>query len=70
MSTGLLYALRNNLYFSALGLEIECVHRSEMDFSNRDYSGVILQYPDTEGNIYDLTNFVENAHANGVSGSY
>ena len=37
-----------------------------MDFSNRDFSGVILQYPDTEGNIYDVTNIVERAHANGV----
>ena len=37
-----------------------------MDFSDRDFSGVILQYPDTEGNIYDVTNIVERAHANGV----
>ena len=37
-----------------------------MDFSNRDFSGVILQYPDTEGNIYDVTNIVERAHAKGV----
>ena len=37
-----------------------------MDFSNRDYSGVIIQYPDTEGTIYDLTAMVEQAHSNGV----
>ncbi len=55
-----------NLFCSALGFEIDVCPRSQMDFSNREFSGVILQYPDTEGNVYDLTEVVENAHANGV----
>ncbi len=40
--------------------------RNEMNFSSRDVCGVLLQYPDTDGNIYDLTGLVEDAHANGV----
>ena len=54
------------LYFSALGINVEVCSREKMDFSNRDYSGVILQYPDTEGSVYDLTSMVEEAHSNGV----
>lgn len=38
-----------------------------MDFSQRDVSGVLMQYPDTEGNVYDMTDMVTSAHANGVS---
>ena len=38
-----------------------------MDFSNRDISGALLQYPDTDGSVYDMTTLVDEAHANGVS---
>ena len=55
------------LHCSALGIEIEVSPRELMDFSHRDFSGVIIQYPDTEGNIYDLAELVKFAHANGVS---
>lgn len=38
-----------------------------MDFSNRDISGILIQYPDTDGHIHDYMELVDNAHANGVS---
>ena len=39
----------------------------EMDFSSRDIGGVLVQYPDTNGDIIDFSELVDNAHANGVS---
>ena len=39
----------------------------EADFSNKEYSGILFQYPDTEGNISDLTELVQRAHDVGVS---
>ena len=41
--------------------------RAEMDFSNRDFCGALLQYPDTNGDVYDYSALVESAHTNGVS---
>ena len=41
--------------------------REEMDTSKGDFSGVLLQYPDTEGNVYDFKDLVTSAHENGVS---
>lgn len=38
----------------------------EMDFSGKDISGVLFQYPDTEGKIEDFSELVERAHQNGV----
>lgn len=38
----------------------------EMDFSGKDVSGVLFQYPDTEGKIEDFSELVERAHQNGV----
>ena len=32
----------------------------------RDVAGVIVQYPNTEGNIYDLGKLVENTHNAGA----
>lgn len=43
---------------------------NEVDFSNRDYSGVLFQYPDTEGNVQDFSEIVLKAHTNGVSFEY
>ena len=36
--------------------------RESFDFSNQDVSGVLFQYPDTNGNIIDFSNLVEKAH--------
>lgn len=41
---------------------------AEIDFSNRDASAVLFQYPDTEGTITDFTEVIQNAQTNGVSG--
>lgn len=41
--------------------------RDQMDFTDKSFTGVLLQYPDTDGAIYDLSPIVDAAHANGVS---
>lgn len=51
---------------SAMGIHVDLLNRDKMDFSKRDVCGVLLQYPDTEGSIYDLSHITEDAHANGV----
>lgn len=45
-------------------MELKLPH--EMDFSEKDVSGVLFQYPDTEGKIEDFTGLVDRAHQNGV----
>jgi glycine cleavage system pyridoxal-binding protein P len=37
-----------------------------MDFSKKDVAGVIFQYPDTTGNIFDPTDFIARAKAHDV----
>ena len=48
------------------GIDIEVGNVFNIDFSKKDISGIIFQYPDTEGNIMDFTKVVENAHKFGV----
>lgn len=36
--------------------------RESFDFTNQDVSGVLFQYPDTNGNIVDFSELVEKAH--------
>eukprot|EP01018_Ginkgo_biloba_P023381 Gb_03208 [translate_table: standard] len=38
----------------------------DFDYSSKDVCGVLVQYPGTEGEILDFTDFIKNAHANGV----
>ena len=38
----------------------------QMDFSKKDVSGVIFQYPDTTGNICDPSTLIARAKENGV----
>eukprot|EP01018_Ginkgo_biloba_P019526 Gb_02235 [translate_table: standard] len=38
----------------------------DFDYSSEDKCGVLIQYPGTEGEISDYTDFIRNAHANGV----
>ncbi|XP_018601995.1 glycine dehydrogenase (decarboxylating), mitochondrial isoform X1 [Scleropages formosus] len=38
----------------------------EMDFSGKDVSGVLFQYPDTEGRVEDFTGLVDRAHKAGA----
>ncbi|KAJ7383841.1 hypothetical protein OS493_025717 [Desmophyllum pertusum] len=44
------------------GLEVVIGDRESFDFSNQDVSGVLFQYPDTNGNIEDFSDLVERAH--------
>ena len=44
------------------GLEVIVGDRESFDFSNEDVSGVLFQYPDTNGNIVDFSELVEKAH--------
>lgn len=50
----------------SLGIEVVVKSLSEADFSNRDYAGVLFQYPNTDGNIEDYTELVEHAHTHGT----
>nr|XP_008527904.1 PREDICTED: glycine dehydrogenase (decarboxylating), mitochondrial-like [Equus przewalskii] len=47
------------------GVLIELKLPQEMDFSGKDVSGVLFQYPDTEGKVEDFTELVERAHQTG-----
>uniref|UniRef100_H3DDQ2 Glycine cleavage system P protein n=1 Tax=Tetraodon nigroviridis TaxID=99883 RepID=H3DDQ2_TETNG len=38
----------------------------EMDFSGKDVSGVLVQYPDTDGRVEDFTALVDRAHKGGA----
>ena len=49
-----------------LGMEAIVCDRSDMIFDNKNIGGVLLQYPDTEGNIYEMAELIERAHTNGV----
>jgi len=51
----------------ALGIKIIVVDRNVMDLKDNTVTGVLLQYPDTKGNVYDLQHITEAAHKNGVS---
>ncbi|KAM7330081.1 glycine dehydrogenase (decarboxylating), mitochondrial [Alexandromys fortis] len=47
------------------GVLVELKLPHEMDFSGKDVSGVLFQYPDTEGKVEDFTDLVERAHQTG-----
>ncbi|KAF6023615.1 GLDC [Bugula neritina] len=46
-----------------LGVEVEVVNRDVVDFSSGEISGILVQYPDTNGGVYNMTQIVENAHS-------
>lgn len=49
----------------AENLDIELVVGKQEDFDfSADYFGVIVQYPDAEGKVTNLTSFIEKAHEN------
>lgn len=51
----------------ALGLKVVVLPPEKMDFSGHDVSGVLVQYPDTEGNLIDYSDIFAKAHEHGVS---
>lgn len=48
-----------------IGIEIFVERLDQMDFSCRDFAGVLVQYPDTEGRIYDFEHLIDSAHTHG-----
>ncbi|XP_054439101.1 glycine dehydrogenase (decarboxylating), mitochondrial isoform X2 [Pteronotus mesoamericanus] len=50
--------------YAGVLIELKLLH--EMDFSGKDVSGVLFQYPDTEGKVEDFTELVERAHQTGT----
>ena len=36
--------------------------KENFDFSKKDVSGIVVQYPDTNGSIFDYTELTEKAH--------
>ena len=54
------------LFSSYTGVLTELKLPHEMDFSGKDVSGVLFQYPDTEGKVEDFSGLTERAHQNGV----
>lgn len=49
-----------------IGVSVELKLPQEMDFSGKDVSGVLFQYPDTEGKVEDFAELVDRAHQNGT----
>ncbi|KAK3756127.1 hypothetical protein RRG08_033011 [Elysia crispata] len=50
----------------ALGIEVVEGDWQNIDLSQKDFCGALLQYPNTEGTIHDYTEFVEKAHQYGT----
>lgn len=46
---------------------MKVVDWKKVDFSDNKVSGIIVQYPNTEGTVEDYSQLVSSAHANGVS---
>lgn len=51
---------------SALEIDVDIGNISNLDLSKKNIGGVLFQYPDTEGNIKDLSEFVETCHKYGT----
>jgi len=51
---------------SSLGIQVVTGDWAELDMSGRDYGGVLVQYPDTEGTVKDYSKLVADAHSNGT----
>ena len=48
------------------GVKIDVENVFETDFTKKDISGVIFQYPDTEGSVHNFTRVVQAAQAHGT----
>jgi len=51
---------------ATIGVEVRVKALSSFDFSAKDVSGVLIQYPSTDGRIHDLKGLTEDAHAAGA----
>lgn len=52
---------------NSLGLTLQVGDVFNVDTSSKQVAGILLQYPDTTGAIYDYQKVVDKAHADGVS---
>ncbi|KAF6200337.1 hypothetical protein GE061_006640 [Apolygus lucorum] len=48
-----------------LGLKVVVGNVEEMDLENKDLSGILLQYPNTDGTVKDFSGLAAKAHENG-----
>lgn len=55
-----------HLSCSYIGVKAVLKLPHEMDFSGKDVTGVLVQYPDTDGRVEDFTALVDRAHKAGV----
>lgn len=51
----------------ALGLELMVGPIEQCNLNNREISGILIQYPDTCGNVQDYSEIAKTAKQNGVS---
>lgn len=51
----------------AFDIDVIIGNISDADFSNHEYSGILLQYPDTYGDVKCFENIATEARKNGVS---
>lgn len=49
-----------------INIQVEVVDLNEMNFSKKDVSGFLFQYPDTDGTISNLENIIKTAKNNGT----
>lgn len=55
-----------HLSCSYIGVKAVLKLPHEMDFSGKDVTGALVQYPDTDGRVEDFTGLVDRAHKGGV----
>lgn len=51
---------------NSLGIRVVLGDVRNEDFSREKYAGILIQYPDTNGEIFDYTDIVSRAHQSGV----
>lgn len=51
---------------NSLGLQIFQGDAQKINFSEREYAGIVIQYPDTNGEIQDFSDIIAAAHSSGV----
>ena len=58
---------RATFYFSVLKIEVVEGDWRELDLSENDFSGVLVQYPDTDGHVSDFSSLIAKAKESKVS---
>lgn len=51
---------------NSLGLQIFQGDAQKINFSEREYAGIVIQYPDTNGEIQDFSDIIAAAHSSGA----